>query len=603
MSGVSSRHAAGRHPGRRRARRRDHARGGHRRAPGRVELAATGRHRGRAARHDLDPHRTAEPEAPAPGGGRRRHALLHGRELQAAGRSSCPARGPRRRQTGTSAASSSPPTASGWPAPARAGTRTPTRGEDASSSPRTGSSRCRRTPGPEGEAFRGEAPAWRPDGTLTYFARGAVREWPSGNVVLSQRSSCGLSAGVRFRGLPASDGPACARPPGSTAERLAAILSVDGPSGSVGRARRPSAREAPGGLPRHARPLPRPARQPCGHVLRRPARAGPALIMVERGRGELAPPGNRRLPVDRLVARRGVGRGRDAAAASSSSAPAGPDHRSSRSTSTRATSTGAARPVAGARRRGRGAGVAGTRPARPGGWSSRQAEGSGCALRALRLPDLTWADAAARPAQPCRFRLDDSGAVLPEDVVPQPGGDETMTCRGIEDCSVAWMPDGRPAYVAGGELFAGTARREAQRAAPLERRPPPPPRPPVGARGGLLGRRRALLGDPSVGLDGERRVDDRRQPRLPALVHDADDRRAARGRDGDGRGPDRPGRGLLRHGPPPRAHLPDGRAVAWAPGEPLAAVATSNGIVFVAPETGESVVLPYPVRDLEWVVP
>jgi hypothetical protein len=40
--------------------------------------------------------------------------------------------------------------------------------------------------GPEGEAFAGTAPAWMPDGTLTYFADGAVREWPSGDVALSE---------------------------------------------------------------------------------------------------------------------------------------------------------------------------------------------------------------------------------------------------------------------------------------------------------------------------------------------------------------------------------------------------------------------------------
>ena len=36
--------------------------------------------------------------------------------------------------------------------------------------------------GPEGEPFAGQAPAWRPDGTLTYFADRAVRVWPEGEV-------------------------------------------------------------------------------------------------------------------------------------------------------------------------------------------------------------------------------------------------------------------------------------------------------------------------------------------------------------------------------------------------------------------------------------
>jgi hypothetical protein len=86
--------------------------------------------------------------------------------------------------------------------------------------------------GPDGEPFQGEAPAWRPDGTLTYFADGAVREWPSGDVVLSQRDLVralrpfdGLATRFdRFRVREAAwlDG-----------RRLAAILAADGPEGRM----------------------------------------------------------------------------------------------------------------------------------------------------------------------------------------------------------------------------------------------------------------------------------------------------------------------------------------------------------------------------------
>jgi hypothetical protein len=38
---------------------------------------------------------------------------------------------------------------------------------------------------PVGEPFAATAAAWRPDGTLTYAAGGAVREWPGGRVLLS----------------------------------------------------------------------------------------------------------------------------------------------------------------------------------------------------------------------------------------------------------------------------------------------------------------------------------------------------------------------------------------------------------------------------------
>jgi hypothetical protein len=47
----------------------------------------------------------------------------------------------------------------------------------------------------------------------------------------------------------------------------------------------------------------------------------------------------------------------------------------------------------------------------------------------------------------------------------------------------------------------------------------------------------------------------------------------------------------------------NGQAVAWAPGEQIAAVATPNEVLFVAPLSSEVVTVPLAVRDLEWVVP
>jgi len=46
-----------------------------------------------------------------------------------------------------------------------------------------------------------------------------------------------------------------------------------------------------------------------------------------------------------------------------------------------------------------------------------------------------------------------------------------------------------------------------------------------------------------------------------------------------------------------------GRAVAWAPDNVIAAVATPREIIFVKPISRETVTLPLRVRDLEWVVP
>ncbi len=49
--------------------------------------------------------------------------------------------------------------------------------------------------------------------------------------------------------------------------------------------------------------------------------------------------------------------------------------------------------------------------------------------------------------------------------------------------------------------------------------------------------------------------------------------------------------------------FPNGRAVTWSPDQGIAAVATPQSILLVAPISGEVVSLPLAVRDLEWVVP
>ena len=49
--------------------------------------------------------------------------------------------------------------------------------------------------------------------------------------------------------------------------------------------------------------------------------------------------------------------------------------------------------------------------------------------------------------------------------------------------------------------------------------------------------------------------------------------------------------------------FPNGRAVTWSPDQGIAAVATPQSILLVAPISGEVVSLPLAVSDLEWVVP
>jgi hypothetical protein len=55
-----------------------------------------------------------------------------------------------------------------------------------------------------GSAFPGSAPAWRPDGTLTYLRGGALRAWPSRRVLLSSRDL--RRAAVRHPNVPEAGG-------------------------------------------------------------------------------------------------------------------------------------------------------------------------------------------------------------------------------------------------------------------------------------------------------------------------------------------------------------------------------------------------------------
>ncbi len=153
--------------------------------------------------------------------------------------------------------------------------------------------------GPDGEPFRGEAPAWRPDGALTYFADGAVREWPSGDVVLSQRDLVRALRTLPFVELATRFDRFRVREAAWLDERrLAAILSANGPEGRVDMLAIYDGRELDAvhlrrrwwvlGAARQSR------RTLCRReVDRRPRRAG---IRHDRGRprGEHAP--DRRLP-------------------------------------------------------------------------------------------------------------------------------------------------------------------------------------------------------------------------------------------------------------------------------------------------------------------
>ena len=182
--------------------------------------------------------------------------------------------------------------------------------------------------------------------------------------------------------------------------------------------------------------------------------------MIEAGREvEHAP--DRRLPRDRLVARRAVGRGRRGRRGLR--LPAGPQRPARdrarpgrpRSRLARRARAGGGRP-GGRRSTARGVGVARPRPARADASSSPSPRAEAARLRpGSRSPSLAWAQTQPQPsASPCRFTVTDAA------------------CVKELHCAFAPAADGSPTFVSGGELFAGRPGGRAEllvSAADLER--------------------------------------------------------------------------------------------------------------------------------------
>jgi hypothetical protein len=445
--------------------------------------------------------------------------------------------------------------------------------------------------GPEGEPFAGTAPAWRGDGTLTYFADGAVREWQSGDVVLSQRD---LLQALRTLEIPELatryDRFRVREAAWLDDRRLAAILSAEGPEfredmlaiydgtelaqytfdgagglselrvspgGRYAAAKSTGGRDAPGGfvMIEAGRELNTPQIDGYRAVAWSPdeqwaAVAADGGVFVFRPGESGAPELQLGLVANDLDWRGELGL--DAVPASGGG------------------TTEAAAFLA-------GAGVDGLL------YFTQQNEGR-CRLRALEIPTLEPAEAPPDSQGFCRFTVEPDGLIHPGDV----GG-------------IAAAPSGRPTYVLDGELFAGQPGNRAEllvSAANLEEL--------FGAPAALeevawVDEERFWAVVRSEGADGIALMTADAVVYAPwfaaptieglrlgpgGMVAASSDRGVAILGD-DGR----------------RLILTEGRDVAWAPGEPIAAVSTRDGILFVAPLSGEEVTLPLEVSDLDWVAP
>ena len=260
---------------------------------------------------------------------------------------------------------------------------------------------------------------------------------------------------------------------------------------------------------------------------------------------------------------------------------------------------------------------------RPTGASGRLVvtvpEEHGCSLYALQIPELTWADEPAGVPSPCRFSLGAGGEIYPESAVPRPRGKLIAQCdeagvtvldtRGVAQntfdgaCAPTWTRDGRLTFIRDGQLFLFETPAQGERRLISS-----------GRLSELLGRPSAFeevawvrddqfwaavrsgesatlalltTGQLAMSPSFTTRMIERLRVSSTGIVAAETDRGVVFFDNG--------GRRALT--------FPNARAVTWAPDQVIAAIATPQVILLVAPISGEVVSLPLAVRDLEWVVP
>lgn len=463
--------------------------------------------------------------------------------------------------------------------------------------------------GPEGEAFRGAAPAWRPSGVLTYFARGAVREWPSGAVLIAQRDLLeGLANAPNVREVAPLRSVRVLEAAWLDDDRLAAILSARFRSGAEAIAVAVYDGAEVDTVVVVEEEISDLRVSPRGDFIA--ARSSTGFLLVD----ESGTP----VPAPQLRGYRTIAWSPDGLWAAIATASGvyvfrlGELHLRARLpiVANDLAWRGEAEPPV----------IAEAGEARD--WlGGVRATGrlfvtdNSCRLRALRLPDLQWEDEPDGEPAPCRFTLDATDEALAEAISVAPGGQLRATCRdgglavfGSQGpaadipgaCAPAWMPDGTLTFVRAGELWRGTRepRRLISRA---ELR-------------SMFGREAAL--EEVAWLDDQRiwavvRVgssDAIAAMTMSRLVYPPTftaQRIAGLQVSSTGMVAARADRGIVffDNGGRRALSLPGARAVTWAPDNLVAAVATAREILLVAPASREVVPLPLAVADLEWVVP
>jgi hypothetical protein len=239
---------------------------------------------------------------------------------------------------------------------------------------------------------------------------------------------------------------------------------------------------------------------------------------------------------------------------------------------------------------------------------------AGCRLWALRLPEFEWEELRGDRIVPCRFAVAGERFIIPEDVVPQPGGELRAACRGggveVYDpveasvasypgaCAPAWRPDGSLTFIRDGELVGAWPLAEERI---------------VLSRGDLA---RAI--GPGARLQEVAWIGDEE---LWAVVRSGGNAVLAGFRDGrlfvpPAYSSSRSGRlqasvGLVALESEGAVLIFDGggrrlmtisgaRAISWKPGSRVVAVAAPRELLLVAPHSREVAVVPVYAADVEW---